>query len=183
MLAATHVPRSGWLATLLLAALISVGLLTQLNSLLSSLTFSIVLPLRGLVAGQNLRGYSACGLDVSDTAAVVGPEPPVDERGDAGAGDGVRAPVVAVKRDGGAADAGAGRSIWRRCLRCWCSPASGFCCLGRRNATREIHQSGLEVSLRSRSVFESSVERLQNLKVGEGVRRAGCGAAAVYAAI
>ncbi len=164
VLAATHIPSSAWLATLLLAALLSVGMLTQLNSLLSSLTFNIVLPLRGNVAGKIYEAILHADWTYltrrrsSDLSHLLTSEVTRVQV--------LAAALLSLLANGMVAVLMLGFAFYLAPLLTLLVLAGfGLLLPWQRKATREIHQSGLEVSLRSRSVFESSVERLQNLKV------------------
>ncbi len=164
VLAASHIPRSGWLPTLLLVALVSVGMLTQLNSLLSSLTFNIVLPLRGYLAGRIYEAILHADWTYvtrrrsSDLSHLLTSEV---TRVQVMAGA-----LLSLLSNGMVALLMLGLAFYLAPLLTLLVLACfGLLLPWQRKATREIHQSGLEVSLRSRAVFESSVERLQNLKV------------------
>ncbi len=164
LLAATHLPPSAWLPALLLIALLSVGMLTQLNSLLMSLSFSVVLPLRATLAARiyaatlhadwtwltRRRSSDLTHLLTSEVTRVQV----------------MAASLLALLANGMV-------SLLMLALAFYLAPLLTLLvllCFGlllpwQRRKTRQIHLSGAEVSLRGRDVFASSVERLQNLKV------------------
>jgi ATP-binding cassette, subfamily C, bacterial len=164
LLATTHLPQSAWLPALLLVALISVGMLTQLNSLLTSLSFNVVLPLRAFLAARiyeaslhadwtfltRRRSSDLTHLLTSEVTRVQV----------------MAAALLALLSSGMVGLLMLGLAFYLAppltllVLVCF-----GLLIPRQKKAAREIHRSGLEVSARGRQVFESSAERLQNLKV------------------
>ncbi len=164
LLAASGLPRGAWLAALLLVALVSVGMLTQLNSLMAALSYNLVMPLRAYVAEQIYRG----ALDAdwtyltrrrsSDLTHLLTSEV---SRVQVMAGS-----LLSLLSNGMVAVLMLGLAFYLApVLTLLVAVCFGLLIPRQKRATREIHRSGMEVSSRVGIVFESSAERLQNLKV------------------
>lgn len=164
VLATTHIPRSGWLAAVLLIVLLSVGLLTQLNAILSGLTVSIILPLRETLAARIYRAILHADWTwltrrrSSDLTHYLTSE--LNRVGTL-AGN-----LIAILSNGMVAILMVGLALYLAPL----LTVLVLVCFGllipwQRRSGREIYKSGTEISGRTREVFESSMERLQNLKV------------------
>jgi ATP-binding cassette subfamily C protein len=164
LLAATHLPQSAWVPALLLVALISVGMLTQLNSLLASLSFNVVVPLRAYLAERIYEASLHADWSFltrrrsSDLTHLL--------TGEATRVQVMAAALLALLSSGMVGLLMLGVAFYLAPL----LTLLALVCLGllipyQKKAAREIHRSGLEVSARGRQVFESSAERLQNLKV------------------
>jgi ATP-binding cassette, subfamily C, bacterial len=164
LLTATHLPQSAWLPALLLVALISVGMLTQLNSLLTSLSFNVVLPLRAFLAERiyeaslhadwtfltRRRSSDLTHLLTSEVTRVQV----------------MAAALLALLSSGMVGLLMLGLAFYLApLLTLLVLVCFGLLIPRQKKAAQEIHRSGLEVSARGRQVFESSAERLQNLKV------------------
>ncbi len=165
LLAATHVPRSAWLGTILVVVIVSVGLLTQLNGMLSTLTIDIILPVRQKLAGEQIyeailhadwtfltrRRSSDLTHYLTTEMARVGT---------------LAGSLIALLSNGMV-------GLLMLALACFYAPLLtvlllvlfGLLVPWQRRSGRAIYDAGRETSNRMGKVFESSMERLQNLKV------------------
>ncbi len=164
LLTAAQVPRSAWLATVLLIVLISVGLLTQLNSVLSGLTIAIILPLRQTLAARIYRAILHADWTwltrrrSSDLTHYL--------TGELNRVGTLAANLIAVLSNGMVA-------LLMLAIALYLAPLLTVLLLAsfallipwQRRSGRAILRSGADISARTREVFESSIERLQNLKV------------------
>ncbi len=164
LLAASHLPRSAWLAAVLLIVLLSVGILTLLNAMLSSLTVAIILPLRATLGARIYRAILHADWTFltrrrsSDLTHFL--------TGELNRVGTLAGSLIAVLSNGMVALILLG-------LACYLAPLLTLILLAcfallipwQRRSGRRIYQSGSDISARSREVFESSIERLQNLKV------------------
>lgn len=164
LLAETHIPRSAWLGTILVVVIASVGLLTQLNGMLSTLTIDIILPVRKKLAGQIYEAILHADWTFltrrrsSDLTHYLTAEM---SRVGTLAGS-----LISLLSNGmvGALMLG---------LACYYAPLLTLLLLGcfgllipwQRRSGKAIYNAGRETSNRMGKVFESSMERLQNLKV------------------
>ena len=164
LLAASHLPRSAWLATLLIVVMISVGMLTQLNSMLASLSFNVVIPLRAKLAAQIYKA----ALDAdwilltrrrsSDLAHLLNSEVTRVQV--------MASALLSLLANGMVGALMLGVAFYLAPLLTLLVLAGfGLLLPWQRKATRAIYRSGMEVSSRGRYIFDSSVERLQQLKV------------------
>ncbi len=163
-LTATHIPRSAWLGTILVVVILSVGLLSLLNGMLSTLTIDIILPVRKRLAGQiyeailhadwtflTRRRSSDLTHYLTTEMARIGT---------------LAGSLIALLSNGMVA-------LLMLGLACYYAPlltllllaALGLLVPWQRRAGKAIYNSGRETSVRMGQVFESSMERLQNLKV------------------
>jgi ATP-binding cassette subfamily C protein len=164
LLAATHIPRSAWLGTILVVVILSVGLLTQLNGMLSTLTINIILPVRKRLAGQiyeailhadwtflTRRRSSDLTHYLTTEMARVGT---------------LAGSLMALLSNGMV-------GLLMLALASYYAPLLTLLlvvCFGllipwQRRSGKAIYNAGREASNRMGKVFESSMERLQNLKV------------------
>ena len=164
LLARSHLPQSWWLAALLSAVLACVGLLSMLNGVLATLTWSIVWPVRQRLASELYDAILHADWTYltrrrsSDLTHVLTAE--LDRVSQ------VLQSVIAVLSNGMVAALLLG-------LACYVAPQLTVVLLGgvallvpwQRRTGRAIYRSGMEISTRMREVFDSSMERLQNLKV------------------
>ncbi len=163
-LARSHLPQTWWLAALLSAVLACVGLLSVLNGVLTTLTWSIVWPVRQRLADELYEAILHADWTYltrrrsSDLTHVLTVE--LDRVSQ------VLQSVIAVLSNGMVA-------LLLLGLACHVAPRltvvllSGVALLvpWQRRTGRVIYRSGMEISTRMREVFDSSMERLQNLKV------------------
>ncbi len=164
VLTAAHIPRSAWLGMVLVVVLVSVGLLTLLNGMLSTLSASIILPARRRLASQVYGAILHADWTFltrrksSDLTHVLTTEM---ERVAVVAGS-----LVALLSNGMVA-------LLMLGLACFYAPLLTVllvACLGllvpwQKRSGKAIYRSGMETSNRMGEVFDSSMERLQNLKV------------------
>jgi ATP-binding cassette subfamily C protein len=164
LLAASHLPRSWWLGVLLLALMAVVGLLAQLNGVLATLSLGILLRVRQRLAEELYRAILHADWVFltkrrsSDLTHLL-----TDELGRAGQ---LTSAVVGVLSNGMVGLLMLGVALYL-------SPLLTLLLVGcfalviplERRSSRAIHGSGTAISVRTREVFESSMERLQNLKV------------------
>jgi ATP-binding cassette, subfamily C, bacterial len=164
VLTATHIPRSAWLGTILVVVIVSVGLLTQLNGMLSTLTVDIILPVRQKLAAQiyeailhadwtflTRRRSSDLTHYLTTEMARVGT---------------LAGSLIALLSNGMV-------GLLLLALACYYAPLLtvlllilyGLLVPWQRRSGRAIYHAGRETSNRMGKVFESSMERLQNLKV------------------
>ncbi len=163
-LARSHLPRTWWLAALLSAVLACVGLLSVLNGVLTTLTWSIVWPVRQRLADDLYEAILHADWTYlmrrrsSDLTHVLTVE--LDRVSQ------VLQSVIAVLSNGMVA-------LLLLGLACAVAPRLTVVLVGgvallvpwQRRTGRAIYRSGMEISTRMREVFDSSMERLQNLKV------------------
>ncbi len=163
-LAAAHIPRSAWLGAALVVVILSVGLLTVLNGMLSTLTIDIILPLRKRLAGQIYEAILHADWTFvmrrrsSDLTHYL-----TTEMARVGT---LAGSLIALLSNGmvGALMLG---------LACYYAPLLTLLLLGcfallipwQRRSGKAIYNAGRETSNKMGKVFESSMERLQNLKV------------------
>jgi ATP-binding cassette subfamily C protein len=164
LLTVSHIPRGAWLGAILVVVLVSVGMLTQLNGMLSTLTVSIVLPLRRNVAAQIYQAVLHADWSFltrrksSDITHLLSAE--------LGRVSTVASNVLPLISN-------AMVGLLMLGLACFYAPlltAAVLVCFGlllpwQRRSGRSIYRSGMEISVRMRQVYESSAERLQHLKV------------------
>ncbi len=164
VLARSHLPQTWWLAALLTAVLACVGLLSVLNGVLTTLTWSIVWPVRQRMADELYEAILHADWTYltrrrsSDLTHVLTVE--LDRVSQ------VLQSVIAVLSNGMVA-------LLLLGLACHVAPRLTVVLLGgvallvpwQRRTGRAIYRSGMEISTRMREVFDSSIERLQNLKV------------------
>ena len=164
VLARSHLPQTWWLAALLTAVLACVGLLSVLNGVLTTLTWSIVWPVRQRLADELYEAILHADWTYltrrrsSDLTHVLTVE--LDRVSQ------VLQSVIAVLSNGMVA-------LLLLGLACHVAPRLTVVLLGgvallvpwQRRTGRAIYRSGMEISTRMREVFDSSIERLQNLKV------------------
>ena len=164
LLTRSHLPRTWWLAALLSAVLACVGLLSVLNGVLTTLTWSIVWPVRQRLADDLYRAILHADWTYltrrrsSDLTHVLTVE--LDRVSQ------VLQSVIAVLSNGMVA-------LLLLGLACEVAPRLTVVLLAgvallvpwQRRTGRAIYRSGMEISTRMREVFDSSMERLQNLKV------------------
>lgn len=161
---ATGIPRSAWLGTILVVVIFSVGVLTLLNGMLATLTISIILPARKRLAAQiyeailhadwtflTRRRSSDLTHYLTTEMARVGT---------------LSSNLIALLSNGMV-------GLLMLGLACYYAPLLTLlllACLGlllpwQRKMGKAIYRSGRETSVQMGQVFESSMERLQNLKV------------------
>ena len=164
LLAATHLPRSAWLPVLLIAVMLTVGMLTQFNSLLSNLSFNVVVPLRSKLAAEIFQ--AALGADWTFLTRRRSSELTHLLTGEVARVQVMSSSVVALLANGMVGALMLGLAFY---LAPWLAllllASFGLILPWQRRLSRAIYDSGGEISDRSRKVFDSSVERLQNLKV------------------
>lgn len=164
LLAASHIPSSAWLATVLVVVLLSVGALTVLNGMLTTLTVSIILPVRRDLAARIFETILHADWNFltrrrsSDLTHFL-----TTELNRVGQLAGNLMALISNAMVG----------LLMLGLAAYLAPVLTLLlavCLAllipwQRRAGREVYQSGMEISTSMRQVFESSMERLQNLKV------------------
>ncbi len=163
-LTASHIPRSAWLASLLLVVLLSVGLLAQLNGMLSTLELGIILRLRNSLATRIFRSilhadwaFVTRGRSSELTHVLTGELPRIGN---------LTSGLMGLVSNGMVALLMLGIALYLAPL----LTLVVLVCFSllipwQRRAGREIYRSGDEVSDKMRDVFDSSTERLSNLKV------------------
>jgi ATP-binding cassette subfamily C protein len=160
----SHIPQSAWLATILVVVIVSVGLLTLVNGMLSTLTIGIILPVRRALAGEiyeailhadwtflTRRRSSDLTQYLTTEMARIGT---------------LAGSLLALLSNGMA-------GLLMLALAFYYAPLLTLlllACFGllapwQRRQGRAIYNSGRETSMRMGQVFQSSMERLQNLKV------------------
>ena len=163
-LTAAHIPRSAWLGTILVVVILSVGLLTQLNGMLSTLTISIILPVRKRLAGQiyeailhadwtflTRRRSSDLTHYLTTEMARVGT---------------LAGSLIALLSNGMVGALMLGLAFfYAPLLTVLLLACFGLLIPWQRRAGKAIYYAGRETSNKMGKVFESSMERLQNLKV------------------
>ena len=164
LLTTAHIPRPYWLAAVLLILLAATALVAQLNAALSTLTFSIVLPLRQRLATDIYRAIlhadwhwltrrRASTLTHYLTAEL--------NRTGILAGN-----LIAILSNAMVA-------LIMLALAAWLAPVLTLLLLAafalllpfQRRSARALYASGTQISLATRDIFDSAVERLGNLKV------------------
>lgn len=164
LLTATHIPRSAWLGTILVVVVLSVGLLTQLNGMLSTLTISIILPVRRRLAGQiyeailhadwtflTRRRSSDLTQYLTSEMARVGT---------------LAGSLIALVSNGMVGALMLGLAFfYAPLLTVLLLACFGLLIPWQRRSGKAIYNAGRETSNKMGKVFESSMERLQNLKV------------------
>ena len=164
LLSATHLPRTAWLPVLLIVVMLSVGMLTQFNSLLSNLSFNVVVPLRAKLAADIFE--AALGADWTFLTRRRSSELTHLLTGEVSRVQVMSSSVVALLANGMVGALMLGLAFY---LAPWLTllllASLGLILPWQRRLSRAIYASGGEISDRSRKVFDSSVERLQNLKV------------------
>ena len=164
LLTAAHIPRPYWLATVLLILLAATALIAQLNAALSTLTFSIVLPLRQRLATDIYRAIlHADWLWLTRRRASSLTHYLTAELNRTGilAGN-----LIAILSNAMVA-------LIMLALAAWLAPVLTLLLLAafalllpfQRRSARALYASGTEISLTTREIFDSAVERLGNLKV------------------
>lgn len=164
LLAVSHIPRSAWLGTILVVVILSVGLLTQLNGMLSTLTIGIILPVRKRLAGQVYRAIlhadwtfltrrrsSDLTLYLTSEMARVGT---------------LAGSLIALLSNGmvGALMLGVA-FFYAPLLTVLVLACFGLLIPWQRRSGKALYNAGRETSNKMGKVFESSMERLQHLKV------------------
>jgi ATP-binding cassette subfamily C protein len=163
-LALSHIPPSAWLGTILVVVIVSVGLLTLVNGMLSTLTIGIILPVRRALAAEiyeailhadwtflTRRRSSDLTQYLTTEMARIGT---------------LAGSLLAVLANGMV-------GFLMLALACWYAPLLTVLLLAcfallmpwQRRQGKAIYNSGRETSMRMGQVFQSSMERLQNLKV------------------
>ena len=164
VLAATHLPRSAWLPVLLIVVLVSVGMLTQLNSLLSNLSLAVVIPLRARLAADVFR--AALSADWTYLTRRRSSELTHLLTGEVSRVQMMSSALVALLAHAMVAGLMLGLAFY---LAPWLTllllASFGLMLPWQRRSSRAIYESGAKLSVRLNAVFDSSVERLQNLKV------------------
>ena len=164
LLTRSHIPRSAWLGTILVVVLVSVGLLTQLNGMLSTLTVSIILPTRRNLAAEIYRSILHADWAFltrrrsSDLTHYL-----TTEMARVGT---LASSTLALLSSGMV-------GLLMLALAAYEAPLLTLLVLVcfaalvplQRRSRRTIYTSGIQTSRRMGQVFESSMERLQNLKV------------------
>ena len=164
LLTATHIPRSAWLGTILVVVVLSVGLLTQLNGMLSTLTISIILPVRRRLAGQiyeailhadwtflTRRRSSDLTHYLTSEMARVGT---------------LAGSLIALLSNGMVGALMLGLAFfYAPLLTVLLLACFALLIPWQRRSGKAIYNAGRETSNKMGKVFESSMERLQNLKV------------------
>ena len=164
LLAASHIPQPWWLATLLIIVLTSVALLAQLNSMLSALTLGILLRMRQSIAADIYRAILhadwsfLAGRRSSDFTHFLTTE--IYRLGH------LSSALLAILANGMVALLMLGVAAY---LAPWLTLlvllSFGLLLPWQRRASRRIYEAGSNISTRMREVFDSSMERLQNIKV------------------
>ena len=163
LLAATHIPRSAWLGAVLVVVVLSVGVLTQLNGMLSTLTIDIILPVRKKLAGQIYEAILHADWTFltrrksSDLAQYL-----TTELARVGT---MAGSLIALLSNGMV-------GLLMLGLACYYAPLLTvllLACFGllvpwQRRSGKAIYNAGQETSNKMGKVFESSMERLQQLK-------------------
>jgi ATP-binding cassette, subfamily C, bacterial len=163
-LALSHIPQSAWLGTILVVVIVSVGLLTLLNGMLSTLNISIILPVRRALAAEIYEAILHADWTFltrrrsSDLTQYLTTEM-------------ARISTLAGSLLSLLANAMVG--FLMLALACYYAPLLTLLLLAcfallvrwQRRQGKAIYNSGRETSLRMGQVFQSSMERLQNLKV------------------
>jgi ATP-binding cassette subfamily C protein len=159
-----HVPRSSWLGAVLVVVLVSVGLLTQLNGMLTTMTVSIILPVRRNLAAEiyeailhadwtflTRRKSSDLTHFLTTEMARVGT---------------LASNLIALMSNAMVGLLLLGVAfVYAPLLTVLLLACFGLLIPWQRGAGKAIYRSGRETSVRMGQVFESSMERLQNLKV------------------
>lgn len=164
ILTASHIPQPWWLASLLVIVLLSVALLAQLNSMLSALTLGILLRMRQSIAADIYRAILhadwsfLAGRRSSDFTHYLTTE--IYRLGH------LSSALLAVLSNGMVALLMLGVAAY---LAPWLTLlvllSFGLLLPWQRRASRRIYEAGSNISTRMREVFDSSMERLQNIKV------------------
>lgn len=164
LLTLAHIPRSEWLAALLVIVLCSVGLLAQWNSLLAVMTTNIVFRIREQLGARIYRSivHADWTYLVRHRSAEL-THYLTDELGRASY---LASCMISVLSNGMVA-------MLMLCLAFYLSAkltllvliSFGLMLPWQRRSGRAIYQSGMTVSARMTTVFDSSMERLQNLKI------------------
>ena len=163
-LTVSHLPQSAWLGTILVVVILSVGLLTQLNGMLSTLTISIILPVRKRLAGEiyeailhadwtflTRRRSSDLTHYLTTEMARVGT---------------LAGSLIALLSNGMVGALMLGLAFFYAPLLTGLLLACfGLLIPWQRRSGKAIYNAGRETSNKMGKVFESSMERLQNLKV------------------
>lgn len=163
LLTAAHIPQSAWLGTILVVVVLSVGLLTQLNGMLSTLTISVILPVRKRLAGQIYEAILHADWTFltrrksSDLAQYL-----TTELARVGT---MAGSLIALFSNGMV-------GLLMLALACFYAPLLTvllLVCFGllvpwQRRSGKAIYNAGRETSNKMGKVFESSMERLQQLK-------------------
>lgn len=164
LLALSHVPRSAWLGAVLVVVLVSVGLLTMLNGMLQTMTLSIILPTRRTLAAEiyqailhadwtflTRRRSSDLTHYLTTELARVGT---------------MASNFVALLSNAMVGALMLGLAFfYAPLLTLLVLVCFGLLVPWQRKGGKAIYRSGIETSRRMGQVFESSMERLQNLKV------------------
>ena len=164
LLTAAHIPHPYWLAAVLLILLAATALIAQLNAALSTLTFSIVLPLRQRLATSIYRAIlHADWTWLTRRRASTLTHYLTAELNRTGilAGN-----LLAILSNAMVA-------LIMLALAAWLAPLLTLLLLAafalllpwQRRSARALYASGTEISLSTRDIFDSAVERLGNLKV------------------
>jgi ATP-binding cassette subfamily C protein len=164
LLTLSHIPRSAWLGTILVIVLVSVGLLTLLNGMLSTLTVSIILPTRRNLAAEIYRSILHADWAFltrrrsSDLTHYL-----TTEMARVGT---LASSTIALLSNGMVGLLMLGlAAYYAPLLTLLVLVCFGLLIPFQRRARRAIYRSGIETSVKMGQVFESSMERLQNLKV------------------
>ena len=164
MLAASHVPERAWLGSLLVLVLLSVAAVGQLTGVLGWLSVGIVMRLRQQLGGELYRAILRADWvflvrqRASDMTHLLTAELNRTST--------LAAAVLALISNGLVAMLMLGIALWQ-------APGLTLSVLSvlalsvpwQRRVARRAYGSGEAISARMREVFDSSMERLQNLKV------------------
>lgn len=164
LLASLRVPRSEWLLTLLLVVLVSVGLLGQLNRMLVILTGGVILRVRRELAAQLFRAILHADWSYLTTRRSSDLTHYLTDEAS-------RVSHVAAALIGAVSNCMVG--LFLLAIAMYLAPlltlfvvvSFGLLVPWQRRAGRAIYESGDSISEKMSDVFDSSTDRLQNLKV------------------
>jgi ATP-binding cassette subfamily C protein len=164
LLTISHIPRSAWLGVVLVVVLVSVGLLTQLNGMLSTLSISIILPTRRDLGSRiyeailhadwaflTRRRSSDLTHFLTNELARIG---------------NLASSLLALLSNGLVGGLMLGLAFYYApLLTMLLAICLGLLIPWQKRAGKAIYRSGIDTSMKMGQVFQSSTERLQNLKV------------------
>ena len=164
LLANLHLPRSQWLIALLLVVLVSVGLLGQLNRMLIILTGGVILRVRRELAAQLFRAILHADWSYLTTRRSSDLTHYLTDEAS-------RVSHVAAALIGAVSNCMVG--VFLLGVAVYLAPvltvfvvvSFGLLVPWQRRAGRAIYESGDAISEKMSEVFDSSTDRLQNLKV------------------
>ena len=164
LLTLAHIPRQQWLTALLLIVMVSVGLLAQWNNLLSTMTTTILFRIRERLGSLVFQAIVHADWTYlvrrrsSDLTHYL-----VDEVGRASY---LASSVIAVLSNGMVALLMLGLAYYLSAkLTLLVLVCFGAMVPWQRARNRAIYRSGMDVSEKMTAVYESSTERLHNLKI------------------